>query len=142
MVLVTVVGELQCKKGFEFVFGGPIAECRECKVKNVCFHLEENRRYRVKSVRTVHHECKVHEGGVRVVEVERVPTKSAIPSRTAVEGSMVAFEACDCDAISCPNYRLCRPLGASDGMRFKIVSVEPGEVECPRKKSLRVVSLE
>src|SRR5512136_2692138 len=56
MVLVTVVGELQCKKGYEFVFGGPIAECRDCKVKNVCFHLEQDKRYRVVEIRDGHHE--------------------------------------------------------------------------------------
>ena len=89
MVLVTVVGESQCKKGFEFVFGGPLAECRECKVKNVCFHLEQNRWYRVTGIRDVHHDCRVHEGGVRVVEVERVPTRAAIPNAQAVEGSII-----------------------------------------------------
>lgn len=78
MVLVTVVGEQQCKKGFEFVFGGPLAECRECKVKNVCFHLEQNKEYRVTETRDVHHECKIHEGGVRVVEVEKLPRKSVV----------------------------------------------------------------
>ncbi len=142
MVLVTVVGELQCRKGFEFVFGGPLAECRECKVRNVCFHLEENRWYRVRDVREVHHECKVHEGGVRVVEVERVPTRAALPTRSALEGSMITWEDGDCDAVGCPNYRLCRPPGASDGMKYKVLSVDPGEVVCPRARSLRVVSLE
>lgn len=142
MVLVTVVGELQCRKGFEFVFGGPLAECRECKVRNVCFHLDENRQYRVTDVRKVHHECKVHEGGVRVVEVERVPTKAALPARSALEGSILTFEGSDCDSVGCQYYRLCRPAGPSDGMKFKVLSVEPGEVRCPRGRSLRVVSLE
>ena len=91
MVLVTVVGESQCKKGFEFVFSGPLAECRECKVKNVCFHLEPNRLYRVIEVRDVHHDCKVHEEGVRVVEVEKLPTKTALPSKSAIEGSMITY---------------------------------------------------
>lgn len=141
MVLVTVVGELQCRKGFEFVFGGPLAECRECKVKNVCFHLDENRWYKVKEVRGVHHECKVHEGGVRVVEVERIPTQAALPARVAVEGSVLTFEGTDCDRVGCPNYRLCNPYGALEGIRFKVGSVQ-GEVECPRGKSIRAVLLE
>ena len=142
MVLVTVVGELQCRKGFEFVFTGPLAECRDCKVRNVCFHLEENRRYRVVSVRDVRHECRVHEGGVRVVEVERIPTKAALPARAALEGSVITYECSDCDSVGCQYYRLCHPAGASDGMKFKVQSVEPGEVRCPRNKSLRVVVLE
>ena len=141
MVLVTVVGERQCKKGFEFVFGGPLAECRECKVKNVCFHLEPNRLYRVTEVREVHHDCKVHEEGVRVVEVEKLPTKGALQAKAAVEGSMITFEETDCDAIGCPNYRLCRPAGAVEGMRLRIASVKE-EIECPRGKHLRAVLLD
>jgi len=142
MVLVTVVGEAQCKKGFEFVFGGPIADCRDCKVKNVCFHLEQNRRYRVTEVREVHHECRIHEGGVRVVEVERVPTRAAIASSSAVEGATISFEESGCTVISCPNYRLCHPLGASEGMRLRIISVEISPVECPKGQRLRAVLLD
>jgi len=141
MVLVTVVGERQCKKGFEFVFSGPLAECRECKVKTVCFHLEPNRLYRVTEVREVHHECNVHEEGVRVVEVEKLPTKTALNTKAAVEGSMVTFEETDCELIGCPNYRICRPVGAAEGMRFRIASVE-GEIECQRGRNLRVVLLD
>lgn len=142
MVLVTVVGELQCRKGFEFVFSGPLAECRECKVRNICFHLEENKWYRVTGVRDVHHECKVHDGGVRVVEVERVPTRAALPTRVALEGSMMTFEEPNCDWVGCANHKLCNPAGASEGMRFKILSVEMTELACPRGRSLRAVSLE
>ena len=141
MVLVTVVGERQCKKGFEFVFGGPLAECRDCKVRNVCFHLEPNRRYRVTEVREVHHECKVHEEGVRVVEVEKLPTRSALNSKAAIEGSMVTFEETNCPHIGCPNYRLCKPVGASEGMRFRITAIE-GEIDCLRGKNLTAVLLD
>jgi len=141
MVLVTVVGEHQCKKGFEFVFGGPLAECKDCKVRNVCFHLEPNRRYIVKEVRDVHHECKVHEEGVRVVEVEKLPTRHALPTKAAVEGSMITFEEISCNHIGCPSYRLCKHSGASEGMRFRIISVE-GDVECLKGKSLKAVLLD
>ena len=141
MVLVTVVGERQCRKGFEFVFSGPIAECRECKVKNVCFHLEPNRRYRVIEVREVHHDCKVHEEGVRVVEVEKLPTRTALYAKSAVEGSMINFEETDCDMIGCPNYRLCKAVGAAEGMRFRITSVEE-EIECPKGRNLKAVLLD
>jgi uncharacterized protein (UPF0179 family) len=142
MVLVTVVGKLQCKEGFEFAFKGPVAECKECKVRNVCFHLDENRRYRVVQMRNVEHECRIHEEGVRVVEVERVPTRVALPSRVALEGSMLSLEPRECMNVSCPNYRLCRPLDGVKGMRFKITSVEPKELECPIGERLKVVLLE
>ncbi len=142
MVLVTVVGEHQCRKGLEFVFTGPAADCRDCKVRNVCFHLEPNRRYRIIEVRDVHHECKIHEDGVRVVEVERVPVKAAIQSRSAIEGSMLSFEESDCDRLGCQHYRLCVPIGVSEGLRFRVASVEGEEIRCPLGKSLRVVLLE
>src|SRR5512136_1333990 len=141
MVLVTVVGELQCKKGYEFVFGGPIAECRDCKVKNVCFHLEQDKRYRVVEIRDVHHECKMHESGVRVVEVEKVPIRAAIPRRSAVEGSVLTFEETACERIGCPNFGLCKPLGAYEGSRFRIASVEQ-EIDCPRGDRLTIVLLD
>lgn len=142
MVLVTVVGESQCKRGFEFVFEGPLAECRDCKVRNVCFHLEEGRWYRVTTVRDVHHECKVHEGGVRVVEVERIPTKAALRSGVAIEGSMLNFEESDCSLRACEHYRLCHPVGASESMRFKIASVADEDLECPLGRKLKIAMLE
>lgn len=141
MVLVTVVGKLQCKEGFEFVFGGPLAECRDCKVRNVCFHLEENRRYRVKGIREVQHECRIHEEGVRVVEVEKIPLRAAVPKKIALEGSMLTFEANECRNLGCPHHMLCKPRGASEGMRFKIVSVE-GDTDCERGIPLKTVLLE
>lgn len=142
MVLVTVVGESQCRKGFEFVFGGPLPECRDCKVKNVCFHLEEGKWYRVTEVRDVHHDCKVHEGGVRVVEVERIPTKAALKSSAAIEGAMLTFEESDCDRRGCEHYRLCHPVGATEGMRYRVVSVEKDEIECPEGRKLNIVLLD
>ncbi|UCE81100.1 MAG: UPF0179 family protein [Methanobacteriota archaeon] len=142
MVLVTVVGNKQCKEGFEFVFGGPLAECRDCKVRNVCFHLEENRRYKVRSVRDVQHDCRIHEDGVRVVEVEKIPLRAAIPARVALEGAMLTFEDTRCGNLSCANYRACRPLGASEGMRFKITSVDNNDVKCDKGLKLKAVLLE
>ena len=142
MVLVTVVGKMQCKEGFEFVFGGALAECRECKVRNVCFHLEENRRYRVRGIRDVQHDCRIHEGGVRVVEVEKMPLRAVIPAKAALEGAMFTFEGVQCSNLGCDNYGLCRPLGASEGMRFKITSVENGEIECDKGARLKTVLLE
>src|SRR4030067_1173246 len=117
MVLVTVVGESQCKKGFEFVFGGPLADCRDCKVRNVCFHLEQNKWYKVTEIRDVHHECRIHEGGVRVVEVEKIPIQAAVPTRIAVEGSMMTFEETDCDVVGGAHYRLGKPFGPRAGAR-------------------------
>lgn len=142
MVLVTVVGESQCRKGFEFVFGGPLADCRDCKVKNVCFHLEQNKWYKVTEVRDVHHECRIHEGGVRVVEVEKIPIQAAIPTKSAVEGSMITFEESDCDVVGCPSFRLCRPYGPGEGTRYQIVKVLGDEIACSKGRALKLVLLD
>lgn len=76
-----------------------------------------------------------------MVEVERMPTRAALPSKAAVEGSMITFEETDCTHIGCPNYRLCRPADASEGMRFRIVSVGE-EIECLMGRSLRITVLD
>ncbi|OGS56406.1 MAG: hypothetical protein A3K60_08275 [Euryarchaeota archaeon RBG_19FT_COMBO_56_21] len=140
--MVTVVGESQCKKGFEFVFGGPLADCRDCKVRNVCFHLEQNKWYKVTEIRDVHHECRIHEGGVRVVEVEKIPIQAAVPTRIAVEGSMMTFEETDCDVVGCAHYRLCKPFGPGESVRYQISKVLDTEVECSKGRSLKVVLLD
>ena len=37
MPLVTLIGEKLAKKDFEFIYLGPINDCRNCKLKTVCF---------------------------------------------------------------------------------------------------------
>ena len=70
MVMLTVIGKKLAKEGMEFVFLGPIADCKECKVRNICFHLEKGTMYRIVSMRDKDHDCPQHEDGVRVVQVE------------------------------------------------------------------------
>ena len=66
MVIITLIGEHLAKEGEEFVYRGPLTECRDCKLKGVCFNLDAGGLYRIRSVRPVHHECRIHEEGVRV----------------------------------------------------------------------------
>ena len=86
MVLLTVGGERLVEPGYAFVYLGPLAECKECKVKNVCFGLVKGKRYKVVSGRKVKHACKVHEGGVQVVEVEEIPFEACVPDKGLIEG--------------------------------------------------------
>ena len=92
MVHVTLVGLKQAKKDMVFVFKGPLLECRECKYKQVCFNLEEGKRYKVTALRDATHECGIHEGGVRAVEVEVIPFEGAISGRMVLEGSIVPLD--------------------------------------------------
>jgi len=141
MVIVTLVGEHQAKEGGEFVYRGPLTECKECKLKAVCFNLDPGSVYRIKSIRDVHHECKVHEDGVRVVEVEKIPIHCAVNSKYAIEGSTITLTNSDCGNISCDNYRLCNPPGTVRNTKWKVIAVH-GDIECPQNNKMIEVDLE
>ncbi|MFQ5909671.1 MAG: UPF0179 family protein [Thermoplasmata archaeon] len=140
MVLVTLVGEKQVREGNEFVYSGPLSECRDCRLKGVCFNLEEGKRYRISSVRRLHHSCRVHEEGVRVVEVEVVPVEAAVGIRSAVEGSTVTLKFPECKEIGCDYYRLCHPLGLRTRQKATIVEVRR-RIDCPLRRPLKKVKL-
>ena len=120
MVVITLIGEHLAKAGEEFVYRGPLTECRDCKLKGVCFNLDAGGMYRIKNVREVKHECRIHEEGVRVVEVEKVPVKCALLQKYAMEGSTITFETVKCHTLGCPNYRTCHPVGLERNMKFRV----------------------
>lgn len=141
MVIVTLVGELQAREGMEFVYMGPLTECKECRLKAVCFNLDPGSTYRITAVRDVHHECRVHEEGVHVVEVEKIPMRCTVPSKYAIEGSVITFTNSRCDDVGCEHYRLCNPPGPVKNTKRRVLSVH-GDVSCPRGQSLKEVELE
>lgn len=123
MVLLTVIGKSLAKKDLTFTYMGPLSNCKECKVKNICFHLERGRRYRVLSSRDVLHDCPVHEQGVVVVEVEEIPVEAAIPNKLAIEGSNITIEVPNCTERGCENYRLCVPIGVDSGHKRTVLKI-------------------
>lgn len=141
MVVVTLIGEQFAKPGKTFVFKGPITDCRDCKLKGICFNLDAGCRYTIKEVRNVHHECRIHEGGVRAAEVEKLPISGAVPKKYALEGSTLSYNPIECGHIGCENYRLCNPVGVCKGMRFKIASTNE-ELECSAGQRMVKVTLE
>ena len=140
-MVVSLVGETQAKVGTTFIFLGPLSECRDCKRKTVCFNLEEWTLYEIVSVRDKHHDCNVHEGGVRVVELKNVPIETTIDSKYAIEGSTVSIDKEECLNIGCENYRMCFLLGPKSSKKFRVVKVK-GDVKCPEQRSLKTVILE
>jgi uncharacterized protein (UPF0179 family) len=140
VVVITLVGELQARKGDTFVYCGPLSECRECKLKTVCFNLDVGRWYKVSSVREKHHECKVHEKGVRVVEAEQIGIPASVPARSAVEGTTISFEPRQCSSFYCENYRLCHPTGVVGGAKYQVSEVV-GDLECADGRPLKRVTL-
>ena len=71
MAKVSLIGVDLAEEGMEFTFVQPLKECSECKVKNVCFNLEQGRNYRVTAVRKKEIPCNVYnKGKVMAIEVE------------------------------------------------------------------------
>lgn len=140
MVVITLVGELQARKGETFAYTGPISECRDCKLKTICFNLDAGKWYRISNVRSIHHDCKIHENGVRVIEAEPIGIPASVPNKSAVEGTTIAFEPRRCNSVSCANYRYCHPVGISSGGKYHVTSVL-GDVDCENGQTLRRVLL-
>jgi uncharacterized protein (UPF0179 family) len=88
MPLVTLIGEKLAKNEAEFIYIGPNNECRNCKLKTVCFNLKIGRKYKITNIRDKRHNCNVHEGTVAVVEVQEMPIITAIEKKYS-EGSKI-----------------------------------------------------
>ena len=121
--LITLLGKDQAQSGNRFIFGGPVQECRECHLKNICFNLKKGCRYVVSNVRDKEHPCSVFEGGVRVVEVEQVPFRAGVPKSMVVEGSVITFHRQGCGVWGCENLLLSNPVDLADGSRIKVVTI-------------------
>ncbi len=139
--MLTVIGKKLAKEGLEFVYMGPVADCKECKVRNICFHLTKGAKYRVVNIRKVSHDCPVHEGGVSVVQVEEIPRDATVPAKLAIEGSTVPYERPRCKHRGCENWQFCFVQGLEPGQKRKITRV--GEkVRCGTGLSRVMVRLE
>ncbi len=139
MAILTLVGKELAKEGMEFQYIGPLIECRGCKLKKICFALDEGKWYRVVKVRDKEHECKVHNSGkVVTVEVEEIPVEIAIDAKTVVEGETIEFHRINPKDCEC-EQDLCSPLGLRDGTKVKIVEVV-GTIKCGNRdlKKVRV----
>ncbi len=137
---ITLIGEHIASVGTQFVFNGGAPECRECKLKIACLNLEPGQHYRVVEVRPKHHdECVIHEQGVRIVRVEEIRSRIAVRRRQAFEGSIITTDERRCHIKSCPNYRLCFPLGAKRG-KYKVLK-DLGSVQCAIGEDLRLIEV-
>jgi uncharacterized protein (UPF0179 family) len=137
-MVVTLVGETQAKVGTTFIFRGPIPECRDCKRKTVCFNLEEGTLYEIIGVRDKHHDCNIHEGGVRVVELKKAPFRTALDSNYAIEGSTITIAKDECLNIGCEYRKICFSCGKQSKKKYKVLKVEE-DVKCSEGRNLKVV---
>jgi len=139
MPIVTLVGERVAKKGNEFIYLGPSPECKNCKLKTVCFNLKRFRRYRIVGIRNKRHSCNQHDGGVRVVEVEELPIVSSLEGKIK-EGSKTKVKIIDCKRLDCENYDICHNPAVEENRDYKISKVI-GEMNCKIGKKLMKVEL-
>jgi hypothetical protein len=86
------------------------------------------------------HDCPVHEGSVRVVEVERKPITVSVAQKYAIDGSVITFEARQCDNMGCDNRIYCIPVSIKDGTKLRISEII-GDIECPKGENLTLVKL-
>lgn len=140
MVLITLIGEGQAKTGGRFFYNGPQTECRDCKLRTVCFNLEKGAQYEIAGVRDQKHECEIIEGPVTVVEVQKIVTRSAVPKKIAIDGSTITFQRMTCEEIGCENYRICHPYNLLDGEKYKIEKTED-DLQCPLGEKIVLVEL-
>jgi len=137
--MITLIGKELAKEGLEFQYLGPLLECRNCKLKNVCFNLDEGKWYRITGVRDKEHDCKVHdEGKVVTVEVEELPVPLAVGAKGVVEGETLTFKPVNCKEYECEFYELCHPLGLREGTKIKIEKIVE-DIKCPKNKNLKKV---
>lgn len=129
MVLLTVIGRKLAKPGLEFVFTGPNSNCKDCKVKTICFHLQQGAKYKIVNARDVVHDCPQHEDNVVIVEVEEVARLAVIPKKQAMEGTTITFELPKCKERGCQEYQLCFPVGMESGLKKKVTEAHE-KVDC------------
>ncbi|MCL2296510.1 MAG: UPF0179 family protein [Methanomassiliicoccaceae archaeon] len=140
MAAITLISEAQAKEGNLFYYLGPQSECGDCKLKEVCFNLEQGAMYEITAVRDQMHDCIFNEDKVRVVEIKKVAQRSAVPKKSAIEGGIITFKEQKCGRLECKNYRLCRPYALEGGKKYSVVEIE-GDAECPAGDSLVLVKL-
>jgi len=137
--MITLIGKALAEEGLEFQYRGPLMECRTCKLKNVCFNLDEGKWYRITKIRDKEHDCKIHEGGkVVTVEVEEIPVPIIISAKNVVEGETITYKPVKCRETKCEYYSLCHPIGLREGDKIKIVKVLEN-VECDKKNLKKVL---
>ncbi len=138
MPLVTLIGEKLAIKDGEFTYIGPINECRNCKLKTVCFNLKTGRKYKITNVRDKRHNCNIHEGTTVVVEVQENPLIISTEEKIK-EGSTVKIKAINCNSIGCPNIEFCSNIINKD-KSYKIKKVIE-KIDCPLGYKLQKVEI-
>ena len=139
MTLVTLIGEKQAIKDNEFIYLGPNNECKNCKLKTVCFNLKLNRDYKILNIRDKKHSCNIFEGGAVVVEVEELPIITTIDKKLS-KGSTTTLEKKNCNNIGCEHYSICNNKAIIKDKKYKIKEIHDN-IKCPLNYNLKKAEL-
>lgn len=132
--------DLLARPGFRFTAtGGPFDECEGCPVQKLCFGVEAGRHYEVTDLRDVVHPCAVHEGGMRVVQLQEAAFDTTLETKR-LRGTAAAFSPPDCGNPSCTLWAVCHPVGPTRDVRYAIEEVGD-DVACPMHYKLKRVRL-
>lgn len=134
--MITLVGLTQAKKGFTFFHEGTTEGCDSCDLYNVCIvNLEVGKIYTVVRVRDKTFPCKIHEDGVRIVEIAEAHIEANIEVKFAFLNGTITFQPQTCQQFTCLNYNKCVPQGLQVQDKCKIIAIQ-GEIMCPLNRQL------
>jgi len=139
MALVTLIGEKLAKEGNKFMYLGPQNDCKNCKLKTVCFNLRPGIYYQITKVRDKKHNCNIHEGNAVVVEVKKMPIITAIDTNYS-EGKKTKIEKKECKNIGCENYKLCYGIKIQKDKEYTIEKIID-KINCPNGYNLNKVEI-
>ena len=139
MTLVTLIGEKLAVEGEEFVYLGANNECKNCKLKTVCFNLKPGRKYKISKLRDKQHNCNVHEGNVIVVEVIEMPITAAIDKKLS-EGTSTKVDPIECKNIGCNSYEICTNRALQKDKTYKIKKAYD-KIDCPKGYNLYKIDI-
>lgn len=138
-MILTLLPKNLAKPGFSFVAGKGDNECKGCRFYKTCVdNLKPGRIYTVSSVRNIEHPCKIHDSGVKIVEVNESQIEAAIPKKFAIEGATGVFSF-SCNE-RCQYHDFCFPDGIKIGDKFHIIRIKE-KIECPLNNNILKVTL-
>lgn len=121
---MTLIGSGQAKPGTVFIHKGPGSKCVDCEYFRVCVqNIESGRVYEIAGVRDKFLPCKQYETEMRVVEVTDAKIPSSLPTKQAMPGAIIVFQAPECRNEGCESYEMCFPLGLKAGDRCEVLEV-------------------
>ncbi|MDI9620194.1 MAG: UPF0179 family protein [Candidatus Nezhaarchaeota archaeon] len=139
-IITTLVGRLQAKPGFKFVFEKPADVCFECKLREVCaLKLKPNTVYVVVDVVGKKHECALRGDWVVVARVAEAEVEAMIDAKMAIEDAIITLKKARCTDVTCKYYVTCQSPYIREGKRYKVLRVTSEGKVCEGRKLVKAL---